>query len=321
MKWVEQVHQPQNITVTTIVHIPTLEGYWEESLEVLKLCLQSMRSSTRVPFDLMVFDNGSCEMVLNYLEELKKSGFIQYLILSERNLGKVGAWNFLFQAAPGEIVSYCDSDVFFLDGWLEASLEILDHFPKAGIVTALPIAGGDLTTQRTAQLASQDPEVITITGLLIPDDYIKAVVKSLGKGEEEFKNRQINRKDVLISKDGVEAYATASHFQFTTKKSLLTQLFPAISDVPLGGDVQFEDEMVEKGYMRLSTTDYLVHHMGNQTPNLKTELPWLQTGTSTSETEVEKPRPRGWRSSTVVRRIFKKINVFTYKMLYEDEGK
>lgn len=319
MKWVEKTHQPQNITATTIVHIPVLEGYWRESLEVLKLCVQSMRSSTRVPFDLMVFDNGSCETVVNYLVDLKMSGVIQYLILSDSNLGKVGAWNLLFQAAPGEIVSFCDSDVFFLDGWLEASLEILDHFPKAGIVTATPIAGGDLTTLKTAQIAKSDPEVVTKTGLFIPEDYIKAIVKSLGKGEEEFKKRQINRKDVLLSKDGVEAYATASHFQFTTKKTILAQLFPAKSEVPLGGDVQFEDEMVDRGYWRLSTTKYLVHHMGNRVPDFVSELPWLNPEILIHDNRLASKKTNSQViSNKLVRKVLRKIHLLTYELLFDE---
>lgn len=317
MKWVENVHQPQKITATTVVHIPMLEGYWRESLEVLKLCLTSMRSSTDIPFDLMVFDNGSCEMVQEYLVELEKSGFIQYLILSEKNLGKVGAWNFLFQSAPGDIVSFCDSDVFFLNGWMEETLEILKHFPKAGIVTALPIAGGDLSDSKTTKLARKDPSVIINTGLLIPDEYIRACIRGLGKGEKEYQERQINRKDVLLSKDGVDAYATASHFQFTTKKSILTQLFPAKIEYPLAGDHQFDVEMVNKGYWRLSTEHYLVHHMGNRVPDFQKELPWLKTQqTYDTKIKLDKPKIDGWKGSPRIRNVLKKINVLTYELLY-----
>jgi len=43
---------------------------------------------------------------------------IQYLVLSDKNLGKGGAWNQIFGGAPGEIIVYSDSDVLsILDGW------------------------------------------------------------------------------------------------------------------------------------------------------------------------------------------------------------
>ena len=114
MRWVSDVHHPEKITVTTMVYIPFLEGYWAHSLDVLELCLQSLRANTQKPFDLMVLDNGSCTDVQAYLLDQYRDKAIQYFIFSEHNLGKVGAWNVLFSAAPGEIVAYADSDVYFL---------------------------------------------------------------------------------------------------------------------------------------------------------------------------------------------------------------
>ena len=87
---------------------------------------------------LMVFDNGSCDEVRTYLEEAYVEGRIQFLMLSKRNIGKGGAWNIIFAAAPGEILAYTDSDAFFYPGWLSQSLRILDTFPNVGMVTSRP---------------------------------------------------------------------------------------------------------------------------------------------------------------------------------------
>lgn len=329
MKWMDNVHQPQKVTVTTVVHIPVMEGYWQESFEVLKLCLQSMRSTTSVPFDLMVFDNGSCQAVVDYLVRLKEAGFIQYLMLSDSNLGKVGAWNFLFQAAPGDIVSFCDSDVYFLDGWLEESIKILENFPKAGIVTAVPIAGGDQSTLPTTQMAYKDTTVSIKTGKFICDEFIKAVVRSIGRGEDEVNRRNSGpeRVDVLIKSKGAEAFATASHFQFTTRKMILDQLFPVKSELLLGGDTQFDNEMVSLGFWRLSTKDYLVHHMGNRVPDFRIELPWLDLdenqfvpARNTLEKHQNIARKKFLFRMTrnrYVRWLLKKINILSHRLLYE----
>ena len=49
----------------------------------------------------------------------QSQGRIQYLMLSQHNLGKGGAWNMIFQAAPGEWLAYTDCDALFFDpGWL-----------------------------------------------------------------------------------------------------------------------------------------------------------------------------------------------------------
>ena len=123
MRWVSDVQQPQRITVAALVFIPHLLGYWSGSLEVLELCLGSLRENTAEPFDLLVFDNGSCPEVRRFLARMRERKEIQLLMLSDRNLGKTGAWNLMFRAAPGDIVVYTDSDVYFQRGWLELSLE------------------------------------------------------------------------------------------------------------------------------------------------------------------------------------------------------
>lgn len=327
MKWVNDVNHPEKITVTTIVHIPFLDGYWAQSLDVLKLCLRSMRKSTGIPFDLMVFDNGSCIQVQDYLLDMRRNVEIQYLVLSENNVGKVGAWNFLFLSAPGEIISYTDSDVYFLPGWLEASLKILQVFPEAGMVTAQPIAGGDISSLWTAKAAQKDPSVSIQMGHLIPDEYLMAHLKGINAPPEEYERRQKDRKDALLSRGLTRAYATASHFQFTTTREIAHLLFPVKATVALGDDLQFDVQMRELGFWRLSTTEYLVHHMGNEVPDLKKELPWvnasevsnltLEQGSSKRKRVLDKPLVKRLSASSFGRRLLKRVNAYTYKLLYD----
>ena len=46
-------------------------------------------------------DNKGAREVVAYLTEERNAGRIQYLILSEKNLGKGGAWNVIFQRRAG----------------------------------------------------------------------------------------------------------------------------------------------------------------------------------------------------------------------------
>ena len=100
-KSVKYVAQPKKVTVAVIAYIPTLGGYYAQSLDVLKVCLNSIWENTGIPYDLMVFDNASCPEARIYLHEMHSQGKIQYLVLSEKNIGKAGAWNFVFGAVPG----------------------------------------------------------------------------------------------------------------------------------------------------------------------------------------------------------------------------
>ena len=319
MRWVESIREPAKITVTTAVHIPVLEGYWQQNLDVLKLCLQTVRGS-EVPFELMVLDNGSCDEVQNYLYEMHTAQKIDYFICSQRNLGKLGAWNILFSSAPGEIVSYFDSDVFFLGEWLKPSLQILEAFPEAGMVTAQPIAGGDLSQQEFAAAILADPSISVETGKLIPDKYLHAHLKSIGAAEGEFERRQQNRKDMSITRNGVSAITTASHFQFTSPKKVLKQLLPFKVSGPLSSEQDvFDTPLVQKGYWRLSTTQYLVHHMGNTVPDFRDELPWLDTDYPIQlRPPARKPQPSArLLSNRHIRRFLQRINALTYRLLHD----
>ena len=137
-KFAKAVARAERITVALLNYIPFLSGFYAETLDVLKVCLESLRRDAGLPFDLMVFDNGSCAEARDFLVAEKAAGRIQYLILSDKNVGKGGAWNVMLPGAPGEIISYTDSDVLFSPAWLKRSVEILEVFPDTGMVTARP---------------------------------------------------------------------------------------------------------------------------------------------------------------------------------------
>jgi glycosyltransferase involved in cell wall biosynthesis len=146
-KSIRHVAQPEKVTVAVTAYIPFLGGYYTHSFEVLKVCLGSILANTDQPFDLMVFDNASCPEVVRFLETLREQGKIQFLILSSKNVGKVGAWNTIFGAAPGEYIAYSDMDVYYYPGWLSKHLAVFDAFPEAGTVAGLP-RRGDLLLYR-----------------------------------------------------------------------------------------------------------------------------------------------------------------------------
>src|SRR3990172_552066 len=120
-KFVKDVAHPERITVALLNYVPFLSGFYAETLDVLQVCLASLRREAGLPFDLLVFDNGSCLEVRDFLLKEKDEGRVQYLILSEKNVGKGGAWNMILAGAPGDIIAYTDSDVLFSPGWLKRS--------------------------------------------------------------------------------------------------------------------------------------------------------------------------------------------------------
>jgi len=138
LKTIAKEGDPRDVTLTTVVYVPELVGYWEESLATLRLCLTSLVNNSGDDFDLMVFDNGSCDEVRRYLLDLHEQGAIQYLFLSADNMGKAAALNAMFGAAPGKYVAYTDSDVLFMPGWLDESIKAINTFERVGMVCGRP---------------------------------------------------------------------------------------------------------------------------------------------------------------------------------------
>jgi glycosyltransferase involved in cell wall biosynthesis len=323
--------RPQKITIATITHIPQVAGYWSESLDVLKLFFQSLFASTEQSFDLMVFDNASCEEVQDYLLRLKKESAIQYLTLSQYNLKKLGALNHLLSTAPGDYIAFADSDVYFLPGWLEASLKILEAFPEAAKVTALPLVGGDKTILYAENVlqAQSDPSLILKTGELVEQQYIDAHRISLGKTPEQYQTYLKNRKDVLLTRNGVSAYLTGADFQFMITRQALKKALPLVVENPDEYYDPIYSPVLERrleaaGLWHLSTPDYLVHHMGNHVPDLSVELPWLNLEPEKALEPPAQPRKsvsdsfsNRLRRNRFIRKAINKIHLWSYRFLYD----
>jgi glycosyltransferase involved in cell wall biosynthesis len=265
-KYIDTVAQPAAVTLTVVSCIPLLSGYHEHSLEVLKACLASMRENAEIAFDLMVFDNHSCRQVRTYLADSYDQGLIQYLVLSDRNIGKTGAWNFMFGAAQGEYVGYADSDVYFHRGWLKASLGLFEAFPKTGMVTARPLRTQvKLSTATTAW--AQRSGVRLEEGRLIEWQAYAEHEMSLGHSEEQVRAAYESGSDIRLSYKGKRAYVGAGHFQFLARKQALGQVMPLPSKKPMRDMNTIEGKLNDLGYLRLCTEEPLVSHMGNQVPS------------------------------------------------------
>lgn len=273
-KSITQVPQPARITIALITYIPFLSGYYKQSLDVLKICLNSVLQNTprssiqgsTANFDLYVFDNGSCEEVRGYLIQAQTAGDIQYLLLSQKNLGKGGAWNIIFESAPGEIIVYADSDVYFSEGWLEHSLDILEKYPNVGMVTARPMRTPAKYFTSTLEWAQGTPDVKFEEGDFQSWETFKEHTDSVGVDEAESREWYQESKDIRLTYHDSCAQVGAAHFQFMAKKKVLRKIIPFEMDRPMGQVRVLDEQLNNQGYLRLATCEPYVKHLGNRVP-------------------------------------------------------
>lgn len=268
-KFVKEVAKPARVTAAVLNYIPFTSGFYAETWDVLKVCLESLRNEPGLPLDLMVFDNGSCPEVQNWLVGERQAGRIQYLVLSEKNLGKGGAWNIILSGAPGEIIAYADSDVLFSPGWLKKSVELLETYPNTGMVTSRPIRTNPETCSRTLEWAENSADVVVEHGGFIRwEDFLEFDL-SLGQEEADIRQRYETSGDVRVTYRGLPALIGASHWQFVAYKSALQQFLPFDMDRPMGQVKQLDQRLNEAGLLRLMLTEPYTLNMSNTLRNVK----------------------------------------------------
>lgn len=317
-KFIDKVAQPKRITVAIVTYIPFLGSYYTQSLEVLKVCLDSLRKNTDLPYDLLVFDNASCSEARQYLLERQRQGEIQFLLLSDKNIGKGGAWNVIFSGAPGEIIAYADSDIYFYPGWLSALVHVLETVPKIGMVTGIPMWSPAEFSTSTIAWAAENNEALIEKGQILPwEDYWRHS-QSLGKNLEEAREHFEARQDICLTYQGQKYYVGAGHFQFVARRNVLQSTLPIPSERPMGQVRSLDIAINNNGYLRLSTSQWWVQHLGNDLSGLtETQNETVQVKQN-KQTEVHTMNL--WQSR-IIRKWMIWLHNKTFDYLYRGKAK
>lgn len=324
----KKVEPPAAITVGVLNFIPDQVGYFRGQLDSLKLCLASIRHHADRSIDLLVVDNGSCAEVRAYLQEELAAGRIDYLILNRRNLGKANAVLQILRTAPGDLVFYSDGDIYYRPGWVQAHLDVLRAFPQAGLIGGVPLRlQADYYTAGTLRwVAENQARLVVERGDLIPEEWTRAFLKSVGVPEREWagyfaKWRPL--QDCRVTANGVTAYVGASHAQFLTSRQVIERLPHRRFSLALNTtEDQVLDRAIEDaGWLRLSTARPFVYHIGNVISEnwLREEFKRLVQDSPARQNGSASARRWHWFwGRSKVRLVLRRIHEWAFNIYYQD---
>lgn len=258
-----------NHRVIIPLYIPTQEEYYKESFEIFRMCLESLQKTSYSLLKISVVSNGSCDAVNSKLLALQQQELIDELIIESEAIGKINSILKALRTVEERFVTITDGDVLFMNHWEDKILETFDAFPKAGVVSPVPVF------RTHFRLTSN----IWVRFLFNKRLYFRVVKNQ--NALTKFANsigwpRLDNKwKDTILTLQGendVLAVVGCSHFVGTYKREVFKYLPKVNSNYKLGGDSELlytDLPVVKAGGYRLATYDNFAYHMGN------TIEPWM----------------------------------------------
>ena len=309
-------YSPARVTVAVLTFNPNKLGYFQDRLDVTLACIESIFVNTSAPYDLMVFDNGSNEETVSALRALRDAGKIDFLILSSQNIGKIGALQIMLKAAPGEVIAYCDDDVFFLPGWLERHLEVIDTYPRVGMVTGMYIKPHMKEGISSSLEFAKKGEVNAEYGTLVDKELEQHYIEQTGRTWEKYEEEISGLEDVRLTYKGIQTFVSAGHYQFAAKKETILQALPDAWTGNLMGQMRELDVAIDKlGLLRLCTTPPTLRLLGNLIDQPAADE--LRKFGVDIKSKQQKKTAAGWKKSLLRSRLIQKVAYFFYERLFK----
>ena len=260
------------------VFIPHFEGYFKDSFAILKLCLQSVFNTAHNKTFITIVNNGSCDEIKSYLNELHHQDKI-HEVIHTANIGKLNA---ILKGLAGneiELVTISDSDVLFLSGWQTETTKIFREIPKVGVVGIVPqfnmhkvnahnIIFDNLFNSKLQFIKVKDEEALS------------KFYESIG-WDKKYNHDYLKYTLGFIWNSTTTVLVGSGHFVATYKKDIFNKI---ISNIPfkMGGNSEgYLDQLpLKKDYWRVTTCQNYAYHMGNCIED------WMLTNTTDSDSSA-----------------------------------
>lgn len=303
------------------LYIPNEEAYYKNAFSIFKMCLLSVQKTAHSVLKISVVSNGSCASVHKKLFELQAQNHIDELIIVKENIGKINSILKGLRTAQERLITITDADVLFVNNWEQAVVAVFKAFPKAGMVSPVPV----FRTQLRLTSNIWKDYLFSSQLKFRPVKNVEALTRfanSIG-----WSRLNANYKDVfatLKAKDNTIAVIGNSHFVGTYKQEVFSKLPKQQSNYKLGGnsEAMYTDIPVLKfGGYRLATYNNYAYHLGNQIE------PWMEATFNALKAErktyfdynnLHLLKPNSWNyfiSERVFKKLFKikAIKAYVYK--------
>lgn len=259
--------------IVVVVYLPNEDGFYENSFEVFKTCLNSLVATINSFAAITVVNNGSHKKVSDFLNLYLNEKKIDTLISHNTNIGKIDA---LIGAARGsreKYITLTDADILFTTGWQENVEEIFSSFSKVGSVSPIPVREG-LYFGTSSVLKQILLRKIKFKTMPIPENF-NAYNKYLESINWDLETKEDCKWNVVES-NGCKANIGSGHQVLTIDRDILFELTPTNPSLTLVGgssENDYVDFPIDKANkLRLATYNNYAYHMGNQLENWMTNL-------------------------------------------------
>lgn len=242
------------------VYIPNQEGYFKDSFTILKLCLASVFATVHSKTFISIVNNGSCSIVVAYLNELYEKKNIHEVIHTE-NIGKLNA---ILKGLSGnniDLVTISDADVLFLDNWQAESLKVFRAIPKVGVVGLVPQFNMFKNKCGNAIFDNFFNKKLKF----IPIKSTEGIIRFYDSiGWDKSYNKDYLQYGLGLEHNDIKVFVGSGHFVATYKKQMFHEM-KSYLNYKLGGDSEdyLDTKPLKHDYWRVTTYDNYAHHMGN----------------------------------------------------------
>ena len=259
--------------IVIVVYIPNEEGFYKESFDVFKICLNSLVSTINPSAAITVVNNGSHKKVSDFLNFYLEEKKIDTLISHSTNIGKIDA---LIGAAKGsreKYITLTDADILFTTDWQEKVEEVFLNFSNVGSVSPIPVREG-LFFGTSSVLKQILLRKVKFKSMSIPENF-NAYNRYLESINWDLEIKEDNKWNV-IENNNCKANIGSGHQVLTINRDVLFTTVPTNPSLTLVGGTSennYVDFPIDKANkLRLATYNNYAYHMGNKLENWMVDL-------------------------------------------------